>query len=219
MYQNNITLCGASAYEKKFYFNQDFNALPDHVKKELQIMCVLYTEDVGGILTLEFDENGRLQFKTEALEADARYDEIGSGLKIKQIQQEKKELLESLEMYYKVFFLGDIPEEELKKTPGIQATNRMESMKENPARTGSRLVGADGKPIQMQWKIGNVQIDNPFVLAPMAGVTDLPFRTLCKEQGAGLICMEMISAKAISFHNKNTYALMEIDPGGGRRCR
>ena len=66
MYQDNITLCGASAYEKKFYFNQDFNALPDHVKKELQIMCVLYTEDVGGILTLEFDENGRLQFKTEA---------------------------------------------------------------------------------------------------------------------------------------------------------
>ena len=66
--------------------------------------------------------------------------------------------------------------------------------------------------MEMQWKIGNVQIDNPFVLAPMAGVTDLPFRTLCKEQGAGLICMEMISAKAISFHNKNTIALMEIDP-------
>ena len=67
--------------------------------------------------------------------------------------------------------------------------------------------------MQMQWKIGNVQIDNPFVLAPMAGVTDLPFRRLCKEQGAGLICMEMVSAKAISFHNKNTEALMEIDPG------
>lgn len=66
--------------------------------------------------------------------------------------------------------------------------------------------------MQMQWKIGNVQIENPFVLAPMAGVTDLPFRTLCKEQGAGLICMEMVSAKAVSFHNKNTEALMEIDP-------
>lgn len=65
--------------------------------------------------------------------------------------------------------------------------------------------------MQMQWKIGDVQIDNPFVLAPMAGVTDLPFRTLCKEQGAGLICMEMISAKAISFRNKNTFSLMEID--------
>ena len=67
--------------------------------------------------------------------------------------------------------------------------------------------------MQMQWKIGNVQIENPFVLAPMAGVTDLPFRVLCKEQGAGLICMEMVSAKAISFHNKNTIALMEVDPG------
>lgn len=64
----------------------------------------------------------------------------------------------------------------------------------------------------MSWKIGNVRIENPFVLAPMAGVTDMPFRTLCKEQGAGLICMEMISAKAISFHNKNTIALMAIDP-------
>ena len=203
MYQDNITLCGASAYEKKFYFNQDFNALPDHVKKELQIMCVLYTEDVGGILTLEFDENGRLQFKTEALEADARYDEIGSGLKIKQLQQDKKELLESLEMYYKVFFLGDIPEEELKKHRAV----RTESM-----QTRNEPVRAREPFMEMQWKIGNVQIDNPFVLAPMAGVTDLPFRTLCKEQGAGLICMEMISAKAISFHNKNTIALMEIDP-------
>ena len=66
--------------------------------------------------------------------------------------------------------------------------------------------------MQMRWKIGDVEIENPFVLAPMAGVTDLPFRKLCKEQGAGLICMEMVSAKAISFHNKNTEALMQIDP-------
>lgn len=115
MYQDNVVLCGASAYEQKYYFNQDFQSLPDHVKKELQILCVLFTEDVGGILTLEFDEDGRLQFKTEALEADARFDEIGSALKIKQIQSEKRELLESLEMYYRVFFLGDISEE-LSKT-------------------------------------------------------------------------------------------------------
>lgn len=70
----------------------------------------------------------------------------------------------------------------------------------------------DIRGMDMSWKIGNVRIENPFVLAPMAGVTDMPFRTLCKEQGAGLICMEMISAKAISFHNKNTIALMKIDP-------
>ena len=62
------------------------------------------------------------------------------------------------------------------------------------------------------WNIGSVELENPCVLAPMAGVTDLPFRGLCKEQGAGLICTEMVSAKAISFHNKNTKALMEINP-------
>ena len=67
-------------------------------------MCVLYTEDVGGIQTLEFDENGRLQFKTEALEADARYDEIGSGLKIKELRQKNEDLLRGLELYYKVIF-------------------------------------------------------------------------------------------------------------------
>ena len=60
--------------------------------------------------------------------------------------------------------------------------------------------------------IGNVMLDNPLVLAPMAGVTDLPFRVLCKEQGAGLICMEMISAKAILYKSKNTETLMEMHP-------
>ncbi len=61
-------------------------------------------------------------------------------------------------------------------------------------------------------KIGNVVLDNPMILAPMAGVTDLPFRLLCKEQGAGLLCMEMISAKAIYYGSKNTESLMEIHP-------
>ena len=61
-------------------------------------------------------------------------------------------------------------------------------------------------------QIGNVVLDNPLILAPMAGVTDLPFRLLCREQGAGLVCMEMVSAKAIYFHNKNTEGLMEIHP-------
>ncbi len=62
-------------------------------------------------------------------------------------------------------------------------------------------------------KIGNVQLTNPYILAPMAGVTDLPFRLLCREMGAGLLSMEMVSAKAISFHNRNTEQLMEIEEG------
>lgn len=112
MYQEKIVLCGASAYEQKYYFNQDFSSLPETVKQELQILCVLYTEEIGGILTLEFEEDGSLQFKTEALDADAMYDEIGSVLRIKQLQTEKRELLESLEMYYRVFFLGEVLEDE-----------------------------------------------------------------------------------------------------------
>ena len=63
------------------------------------------------------------------------------------------------------------------------------------------------KPLQ----IGSVTLPNNLVLAPMAGVTDLPFRLLCKEQGAGLLCMEMVSAKAILYHNKNTETLLSID--------
>lgn len=62
-------------------------------------------------------------------------------------------------------------------------------------------------------KIGDVELKSPVVLAPMAGVTDLPFRQLCMEQGAGLLCMEMVSAKAIAYHNKNTEALLETGPG------
>ena len=65
----------------------------------------------------------------------------------------------------------------------------------------------------MKLSIGNVTLENNLILAPMAGVTDLPFRLLCKEQGAGLLCTEMVSAKAIHFKNKNTESLMRILPG------
>lgn len=106
MYKDKVVLCGASAYEQKYYFNQDFSALPQQIKDELQIMCVMYTEEIGGILTLEFDEEGNLQFQVEALEADAMFDDIGSVLRIKELRKTKKELLESLELYYRVFFLG-----------------------------------------------------------------------------------------------------------------
>ena len=89
-------LCGASAYTEKYYLNEEFQALPDAIKDELKIMCVLYTNDVGGVLTLEFDEDGELCFHTEAQENDFSYDEIGSVLKIRELQRSKAELLESL---------------------------------------------------------------------------------------------------------------------------
>ena len=102
-----IVLCAASAYEQKFYLNPEFDSLPENIKQELQIMCVLYTEDVGGILMLVFDEEGNLELKVDHKEDDFFFDEIGSVLKIKELQQTKRELFESLEMFFKVFYLGE----------------------------------------------------------------------------------------------------------------
>ena len=110
-----FVLCAASAYEKKFYLNPEFDQLPESIKEELQIMCVLYTEDVGGILMLVFDEDGNLELKVDHEENDFAFDEIGSVLKIKQLQQTRRELFESLELFFKVFYLGEemegLPEE------------------------------------------------------------------------------------------------------------
>ena len=105
-------LCGANSYEQKYYFNQDFKSLPETTQKELQVMCVLFTEDVGGVLTLQFDEKGTLEFKVAVDDQDYLFDDIGSELLIRKYQKEKTELLESLELYFKIRFLG-LPAEEL----------------------------------------------------------------------------------------------------------
>ena len=95
MYQDKIVLCGANSYEEKFYMNPDFDNLPQHIKDELKIMCVLYVHDVGGILTLVFEENGELEFEVTSAEGDPMFDDIGSQLKIKQLQREKQEFQQS----------------------------------------------------------------------------------------------------------------------------
>ena len=112
MSNQEVTLCASNAYNKKYYLNENFNGLPEAIKEELQIMCVLYTEDVGGVLELVFDEDGNLEFRTSYEEGDFFYDEIGSVLKIKQYQNVKRELLESLETYYRIVFLGEGFDEE-----------------------------------------------------------------------------------------------------------
>lgn len=105
MFDEKIVLCVANSYEEKYYLNENFQSLPQQIKDELKIMCVLYTADVGGILSLEYQEDGTLEFVVRAEEDDFLFDEIGSVLKIKQLQEEKKDLLESLETYYRIFFL------------------------------------------------------------------------------------------------------------------
>ena len=107
--EENIVLCASNSYEKKYYLNPDFEALPEQIKNELKIMCVLYTEEIGGILALKYEEDGTLVFEVSSEENDFMFDEIGSRLKIRQMQSdpEKQELLEQLQLYYRVFFLGE----------------------------------------------------------------------------------------------------------------
>ena len=80
MYQDEVILCSASKYTQKYYLNEDFENLPTEVKKELRILCTLFTEDVGGIMMLVFDSMGNLNIVTDAAEEDILYDEIGCGL-------------------------------------------------------------------------------------------------------------------------------------------
>jgi hypothetical protein len=106
MADKTIVLCGANAYEEKYYLNETFNNLPEQIREELQIMCVLFTNEIGGIFLVEFDSEGKLHFKTEAAENDFSYDEIGAVLKIKELQRTKEELMRSLELYYQIVIEG-----------------------------------------------------------------------------------------------------------------
>ena len=99
-------MCAASAYEQKYYLDPAFERLPEDVRKELQIICVLFVEEIGGILIMEFDEEGNLQFRTESKESDYNYDEIGAALMIKEIRKNRLQLLEQLELYYRAVILG-----------------------------------------------------------------------------------------------------------------
>lgn len=102
-----IVLCGANSYEQKYYFNEQFNTIPQSIKDELHIICVLFTEEVGGVFMLVFEEDGTLNMETSVEEDDIYYDEIGSALLIKKIRQTRQDLFESLNLYYRVFILHE----------------------------------------------------------------------------------------------------------------
>lgn len=103
-----IIICGANSYEQKYYFNENFNKLPESIKDELHIMCVLFTEEVGGAFMIGFDDEGKVMLITDADEGDLLYDEIGAGLLVKEVTKRKQDLFESLEAFYKAFILGDL---------------------------------------------------------------------------------------------------------------
>lgn len=106
-----MVLCGSSAYTQKYYLDKKFEALPTPVQEELKVLCVLFTEEVGGVLTMEFDEDGELVIETSYDEGDLLYDEVGSALLVKKMRNERREFFEALELYYRVFILHEDFEE------------------------------------------------------------------------------------------------------------
>ena len=105
--EDRFVLCGADKEKQKYYFNPYFALLPEEVKDELQIMVVLFVQEVGGALVLRFEEDGRLLLETSANQ-DVGYDEIGAALKIKELQRNQQDFLEQLEMFYQVFVQGEL---------------------------------------------------------------------------------------------------------------
>lgn len=106
MESSDEVLCGANSYEQKYYFNEKYGAIPTSVQEELHIICVLFTEEVGGILVIYFDDEGNLEFMSQAAEYDYLYDNVGAGLLIRKIRDTRRDLLEALETFYKVKILG-----------------------------------------------------------------------------------------------------------------
>lgn len=104
-----IVLCGANAYEKKYYFNNQFDKLPESIQEDLHIMAVLFTEEVGGIFLLAFDEDGELILQTDSDPDDFYYDDVSAGLLVSEIKHKKQELFEALQIYYRVIVLKEDP--------------------------------------------------------------------------------------------------------------
>ncbi len=104
-----IVLCGANAYDKKYYFNKKFSKVPESIQEQLHIISVLFTEEIGGIFTVSFTPYGELVMESTHEDGDLLYDEIGAPLMIKEIRKQKREMLEALEIYFKVTYLGQNP--------------------------------------------------------------------------------------------------------------
>lgn len=107
MADGRIVLCGSNAYEKKYYFNPLFDSVPESVKEELHIICVLFTEEAGGVFLIVYEPDGSISMETEAAEEDILYDDITAGLLVSEIRRHRQTLFEELQLFYRVFVLKE----------------------------------------------------------------------------------------------------------------
>ncbi|MBQ3791214.1 MAG: hypothetical protein II800_09795 [Lachnospiraceae bacterium] len=102
-----IVLCGANAYEQKFYFNPLFQKIPESIREELRIICVLFTQEAGGVFTIEFEEDGEIFLRTECDEEDITWDSVSAGLLSGEIRRKREELFQAISLYYRAIILHE----------------------------------------------------------------------------------------------------------------
>ena len=102
-----IVLCGANAYEQKYYFNPLFRKIPESIREELRIICVLFTQEAGGVFTIEFEDDGEIFLRTECDEEDITWDSVSAGLLSGEIRRKREELFQAISLYYRALILHE----------------------------------------------------------------------------------------------------------------
>ena len=105
--EDNMVLCAANSYTEKYFFNKHFDLIPEDMKEELHVICVLFASEVGGIFMMYFEDDGELCLKSEHDEDDLMYDEVSAGLMISEIRRTRAEMIDQLEQFYRAFVLKE----------------------------------------------------------------------------------------------------------------
>lgn len=102
-----IVLCGANAYEQKYWFNPLFGKIPESIREELRIICVLFTQEAGGIITVEFEDDGEIFLRTECDEEDITWDSVSAGLLSGEILRRRRDVFDAIRLYYRALILHE----------------------------------------------------------------------------------------------------------------
>ena len=105
--QDGMVLCAANSYTQKYFFNKNFDRIPESYKEELHVICVLFASEVGGLFMMRFEEDGELTLISEPDEDDMMYDSVSAGLTIGEIRRSRADMISELEHFYRVFVLKE----------------------------------------------------------------------------------------------------------------
>lgn len=107
--EQRLVLCAANAYEQKYWLNPLFDKIPDSIKEELRTVCILFTQEAGGVFMLVFDEEGALDCESFAEADDITYDNVSAGLLTGRVRMRRQDMFHMLELFYRIYILHENP--------------------------------------------------------------------------------------------------------------